>query len=126
MRPADPRSPASNGTVTEPSAPRTAIIIPFPDPRARAPSHFADTLVRAAATLSESAEQLHRQSRNLEAWRGGFDQAKAQLVVESDRARAIASDGARIAAAIERGDLAGLEALRREIEARVKAGIWPR
>ncbi len=125
--PADPSSPASNGTTTETSAPRTAIIIPFPDARARQrePNRLADMLVRAAATLSESAEQLHRQSRDLDAWRSGFDQAKEQLAAESDRARAIASDGARIAAAIERGDLAGLEALRREIEARVKAGVWP-
>src|SRR5260221_10672894 len=87
--PADPSSPASNGTTTETSAPRTAIIIPFPDARARQrePNRLADMLVRAAATLSESAEQLHRQSRDLDAWRSGFDQAKEQLAAESDRAQ---------------------------------------
>jgi hypothetical protein len=105
----------------------TATIIPFPTSRApeRRSHPLADRLVRAAATLSESAHALRSKTGDLEIWRGGFDQAKQQLAVESDRARAIASDGARIAAAIERGDLEGLQTLRREIEERVKAGVWP-
>jgi hypothetical protein len=116
-----PPDPAS---VPDPDGAPSADIIPFPVPF-RAPKPAAEGLRRAAAHLAEAAERLRRESDACGDWRAGFELAKARLTTESDRARAIASDGARIAAAIERGDLDALQALHEEIAARVKAGTWP-
>jgi hypothetical protein len=115
MPPAD-SSPATTTPATT-TVPRTARIIAFPTPR-RAPFELATTLRRSVDALTEASRRLHDQGRDLEAARSGFDRARRQLVAESDRARAIAADGARIAAAIEGGDLEALVALRGELERR--------
>lgn len=115
----DEHAPATITATPElPTAPEqapTARVIPFPVRRKAVPSRLGQSLQQAAVALDAAARRLDRQARDLDASRGGFELARRRLVAESERAHAIASDGARIAAAIEHGDLDALLALQREL-----------
>lgn len=122
---ASPPTPTDAPVTASGPAP-TATIIAFPKPVARPrtarrqPSELAATLQRAATALDAALRRLDRYGQDLAASRGDFDQAQRQLTAETVRARTIADDGARIAAAIEGGDLDAMLALQGELERRKK------
>lgn len=125
MPPRDPVSETASPPPTDATiAASTATIIAFPKiaPRPSAPRHppseLAATLQRAATALEAALRRLDRHGQDLAASRGDFDLAQRQLAAQTVRARSIADDGARIAAAIEGGDLDAMLALQGELERR--------